>query len=461
MLCLRDVLRLRPGAHLPGVRRALREARAHRPPDLVADTVVVDLEPRAGREVRRERVGGRAYDPADRDRELGPGDGRAVRFKVPTGGSTRWVDLIRGEISFEHEHIEDFVIRRADGSPTFFVANACDDASMAVTHVIRGEDLINVTPKQMLLREALGLEGPDPVYAHLPLIVNEQRKKLSKRRDDVSLLDYRDRGFLPSAMVNYLALLGWGPPDGQEVRLDPLDLEDGFPSMFEITDVSPSPAYFDTKKLLFVNGEHIRAMPAEEFARAAEPFVAAAPWADRFAADAGNQTRLEQLLPEVQTRVETLAEVPGYVDFVFLEEPEVDQRSWDKAMVPDAGGWLDAVIEAGSVNTREPDRDAHLRSGDFFDAAAHPAITFRSRQVNNIAGNRWCAISEELEYSVPVCGDDMEAKQIVMDLVDRISYLKAFDAGPLSSSHIVESITPLLLNVARFNKMKDVGIRFV
>jgi len=297
-------------------------------------------------EEERHRVGGRAYDPADRDRDLGPGEGRAVRFKVPEEGSTGWVDLIRGEITFEHSNIEDFVIRRADGSPTFFVANACDDASMAVTHVIRGEDLINVTPKQMLLREALGLEGPDPVYAHLPLIVNEQRKKLSKRRDDVSLLDYRDRGFLPSAMVNYLALLGWGPPDGQEVRLDPLDLEDGFPSMFEITDVSPSPAYFDTKKLLFVNGEHIRAMPAEEFARAAEPFVAAAPWADRFAADAGNQTRLEQLLPEVQTRVETLAEVPGYVDFVFLEEPEVDQRSWDKAMVPDAGGWLDAVIEA-------------------------------------------------------------------------------------------------------------------
>ncbi len=297
-------------------------------------------------EGERERVGGRAYDPADRDRELGPGDGRAVRFKVPTGGSTRWVDLIRGEISFEHEHIEDFVIRRADGSPTFFVANACDDASMGVTHVIRGEDLINVTPKQMLLRDALGIEGPEPVYAHMPLIVNEQRKKLSKRRDDVSLLDYRDRGFLASAMVNYLSLLGWGPPDGQEVRLDPLDLEHGFPSMFEITDVSSSPAFFDTKKLLFVNGEHLRAMSPAEFAAAVEPFVAAAPWADRFAADESNRARLEQMLPEVQTRVETLAEAPGYVDFLFLEDPEVDQRSWDKAMVPDAAGWLDAVLAA-------------------------------------------------------------------------------------------------------------------
>ncbi len=294
-------------------------------------------------ESERAAVGGRAYDPADRDRDLGPGEGRAVRFKVPEGGSTGWTDVIRGEITFEHENLEDFVIRRADGSPTFFIANASDDAEMGVTHVIRGEDLINVTPKQMLLRSALGIDG-ELVYAHMPLIVNEQRKKLSKRRDDVSLLDYRDRGFLPSAMVNYLSLLGWGPPDGQEVRLDPLDLADGFPSMFELSDVSSSPAFFDTKKLLFVNGERLRALPTADFAAAIEPFVAAAPWADRFRADPANAERLERMLPEVQTRVETLSEAPGYVDFLFLADPDIDQKSWDKAMVADAAGWLDAVI---------------------------------------------------------------------------------------------------------------------
>ena len=292
----------------------------------------------------REAVGGRAYDPADRDRDLGPGEGRAVRFKVPEGGSTSWTDLIRGDISFEHANIEDFVIRRADGSPTFFIANASDDASMGVTHVIRGEDLINVTPKQMLLRDALGIEGT-VAYAHMPLIVNEQRKKLSKRRDDVSLLDYRDRGFLASAMVNYLSLLGWGPPDGQEVRFDPLDLDEGFPSMFELDDVSSSPAFFDTKKLRFVNGEHLRALPPEQFAAAVDPFVRAAPWGDRVADPAGAD-RLARMLPEVQTRVETLSEAPGYVDFLFLDDPEVDQKSWDKAMVADAAGWLDAVISA-------------------------------------------------------------------------------------------------------------------
>jgi glutamyl-tRNA synthetase len=300
-------------------------------------------------EADRGAVGGRAYDPADRDRGLGPGEGRAVRFRVPEEGVTGWNDVIRGEISFEHTNLEDFVVRRADGSPTFFVANACDDAAMGVTHVIRGEDLINVTPKQMLLRSALGLGGPEPVYAHMPLIVNEQRKKLSKRRDDVSLLDYRDRGFLASAMVNYLSLLGWGPPDGQEVRLRPLDLQEGFPSMFDLGDVSSSPAFFDAKKLRFVNGEHLRALTTDEFAAQVAPFVAGAPWADRFESDPANQERLRRMLPEVQTRVETLSETPAYVDFLFLSDPEIDPAAWDKAAGPEAGVWLEAVI-AGAAD---------------------------------------------------------------------------------------------------------------
>jgi glutamyl-tRNA synthetase len=288
-------------------------------------------------EAERGRTGGRAYDPADRDRDLGPGDGRAVRFRVPDEGSTSWTDLIRGEISFEHANLEDFVIRRADGSPTFFIANAVDDADMEITHVIRGEDLINVTPKQLLLREALGVPGPTPTFAHLPLIVNESRKKLSKRRDDVSLLDYRARGYLPEAMVNYLALLGWGPPDGVEVRTDPLT---AFPPVFRIEDVNDSSAYFDVKKLRFVNAEHLRALGVAHFAERAQPFFDAQPWADRFHAE-----RFARIAGEVQTRVETLDEVPGYVDFLFLDDPVTDDASWTKAMTADAPTWLDAVIE--------------------------------------------------------------------------------------------------------------------
>lgn len=297
-------------------------------------------------ESERENFGGRAYDPADRDRDLGPGEGRAVRFKVPDSGTTSWVDMIRGEISVDHEHIEDFVIRRADGSPTFFIANVTDDAFMNISHVIRGEDLINVTPKYLLLRDALGIEGPRPEFAHMPLIVNEARKKLSKRRDDVSLMDYHDRGFLPEAMVNYLSLLGWGPSDGQEIRLRPLDLVDGFPPQFRIEDVSSSPAFFDIKKLLFINGEHLRALSAEDFLERSMPYIETAAWFGRFEADPEARAKLAAILPEVQTRVETLSEVPGYVDFIFMAEPEMDEKSWRKAMVTEAPGWLDSVIEA-------------------------------------------------------------------------------------------------------------------
>ena len=293
----------------------------------------------------RAQFANKAYDPADRDRHLGPGEGRAVRFRVPENGNTSWNDLIRGEISVEHANIEDFVIRRANGSPTFFLANASDDAFMGITHVIRGEDLINVTPKYLLLREAMQIPGALPQFAHMPLIVNEQRKKLSKRRDDVSLMDYKDRGFLPEAMVNYLSTLGWGPTDGQEVRLDPLSLTDGFPTMFDIAQVSSSPAFFDTKKLLFVNGEHLRALTLEEFADRSAPFIAAATWFDRFESDPENAQRLLQILPEVQTRVETLSEVPGYVDFLFLEDPEIYEAAWNKAMGPDAAVWLSACID--------------------------------------------------------------------------------------------------------------------
>jgi glutamyl-tRNA synthetase len=222
---------------------------------------------------------------------------------------------------------------------------------MGITHVVRGEDLVNTVPRVLLLREALGAED-HPVYAHLPLIVNEQRKKLSKRRDDVSLLDYRDRGYLPEAMFNYLALLGWGPPDGVEVRPD---ARERFPEMFRVQDINSAPAAFDPKKLLHVNAEHLRAHSVDEFTELSRPFIAEEPWAHRYDAKV-----FTELAPEVQTRVETLAEVPGYVDFLFMEDPEIVEADWDTAMVPDAPAWLDAVIDglgewpfdAGSLHER-------------------------------------------------------------------------------------------------------------
>lgn len=286
-----------------------------------------------------ERTGGAGYDGYSRDRGLGPGPGRVLRFRVPDDGATVVRDVIRGDVVFEHADLEDFVIVRSDGSPVFLLANAVDDADMAITHVIRGEDLLNTTPKVLLLWRALGY-GDAPTYAHLPLIVNDQGKKLSKRRDDVAVEDYRARGFLPDAMVNYLALLGWGPRDDVEVR--PVgDIID----QFELTDISKGSARFDPKKLEHVNGEKIRALPVDELLALARPFVEAAEWYDP---DRFDEDRWASVGPLVQERARTLADVPGLVDFLFLDEPEVDETSWEKVMVkgPDAAGVLDDALAA-------------------------------------------------------------------------------------------------------------------
>lgn len=286
-----------------------------------------DCSPEEVQARAKERGGKPGYDGHCRDAGLGPGDGRVVRFRTPDEGVTEFDDVIRGHISFDNADFEDFVIVRSTGVPMFYVANAVDDADMGITHVIRGEDLINVTPRVLLLRDALDIQF-DPVFAHLPLIVNEKRQKLSKRRDDVSVGDYIDRGYLAEAMANYLATLGWGAPDGIEIRPMSEIIE-----LFRLEDVNKASAFFDTKKLRHFNGEYIRAMSSDDFVEAAMPWLtsADAPWpADRF-----DRATFEQLAPLVQERVTVLAEAPEYVDFVFLPDPPVDDAAWQKVMVKD------------------------------------------------------------------------------------------------------------------------------
>jgi glutamyl-tRNA synthetase len=265
----------------------------------------------------KERGGKPGYDGFCRDRGLEAGPGRAVRFRTPHDGRTGWTDLVRGEVSFANSDIEDFVVVRGNGAPMFLLANAYDDADMGITHVIRGEDHVNSTPKYLLLLDALGLPRPE-AFAHMPLLVNEQRKKLSKRRDDVSMADYRDRGFLPEAMVNYLALLGWGPADGVEVRPVAEIVE-----LYSLEAVSASPAFFDQKKLSFVNAEHIRALPVEEFVDRSRPFLTLGEPAVE---------ALRSMAVEVQERVRTLAEVQPMIEFLVVDEPTVDEASWAKAI---------------------------------------------------------------------------------------------------------------------------------
>lgn len=279
-------------------------------------------------QARNKAAGGKpGYDGFCRERGLEPGPGRALRFRAPDDGTTSFADLIRGDISFDNDSIEDFVLLRSNGTPTFLLANIVDDADMQITHVLRGEEHLNGTPKYLLLSEALGL-GYRPVFAHLPLLVNEQRKKLSKRRDDVSVGDYKTRGFLPEAMRNYLALLGWGPPDGVEVR--PIE---EMVDLFRIEDVNASPALFDIKKLTHINSEWIRRLDIADFVERAQDFVAGE----------DERAALHALAPLAQERVKVLDELPEYFDWVH--GPAEDPRSWDKAMkLPNAGEVLDAII---------------------------------------------------------------------------------------------------------------------
>ncbi len=291
------------------------------------------------------------YDGHCRDLALPRGDGRALRFRTPEDGVVRVDDLVRGELEFPLHALEDFICVRGDGTALFVLANAVDDRTMAITHVIRGEDLLPTTPRQVLLWDALnaatGTALALPAYAHLPLLVNEQGKKLSKRKDPVAVEMYREQGYLPAAFRNYLATLGWSPGDDEIVPLDVIL------ARFRLEDVQRSPAAFDIKKLRHFNGVYIRALPVDAFVAAVKPWLDPAPgewapggwrdpdtgaaavqptpWApERFDADV-----FARVAGVTQERVEVLADAPELVDFLFLPDAPEDEESWQKAVAGD------------------------------------------------------------------------------------------------------------------------------
>jgi len=229
------------------------------------------------------------------------------------------------------------VLLRGNGSPMFLLANVVDDITMKISHVIRAEEHLPNTPKQQLLWQALGADPP--VWAHVPVLVNEQRKKLSKRRDKVALEQYREEGYLAEAMVNYLMTLGWAPRGDTEIlpwsRIE---------KEFDLADVTHSPAFFDQKKLDAFNGEYIRAMSVDEFVEACGPWLPAH----------YERATFRAIAPVLQSRVVTLPEAPAMVDFLFAE-PVIDQASWDKAMQPPwAADVLDDTIAAYEHMPWEP-----------------------------------------------------------------------------------------------------------
>ncbi len=271
-------------------------------------------------EARNKAEGSQGYQGWSRDRGLGPGPGHALRFRVPSG-VTVVHDLVRGDVEFDNALIEDFVLLRGNGSPMFLLANVVDDAAMAITHVVRAEEHLPNTPKQQMIWEALGHEAP--VWAHVPVLVNEARKKLSKRRDKVALEMYRDEGYLSDAMVNYLMTLGWAPKGDTEIQPWAHMEAD-----FRLEDVNHSSAFFDLKKLAAFNGEYIRALTPRQFLDACRPWLFApdAPFpADRF-----EESVFLAMAPVIQPRCVTLADAAGVVDFLFLADPVIDADAWAK-----------------------------------------------------------------------------------------------------------------------------------
>jgi len=266
--------------------------------------------------------GRHSLEIGEAERRIAAGESPPIRFAVLRPGETRFDDAVRGEMAFDHANVDDFVILRSDGSPTYHLASTVDDVDYGVTHVVRGEDILSSTPKHILTTEAMGAELP--TYAHLSLLNGPDGKKLSKRHGDTAIRAYRQAGFLPVAVVNFLAILGWSPGDDEEIVPVAEMVE-----RFDLGAVSKNPAVFDTTKLEWMNGMYIRQMSPGEFSARLGVLVAA---------DLGREPSVDEtqslvdLAPLVQERAKLLTDVASQVRFLFVEEVEYDDESWEKVM---------------------------------------------------------------------------------------------------------------------------------
>ena len=296
-----------------------------------------------GEDVRawREAHEGRGYRGEPR-----PGEGAAVRLRIPDEGETVVEDLIRGSVRFENRLQDDLVIARGDGTPLYNFAVAVDDADMQISEVIRGDDHLSNTPKQLLVFDALGIEPPR--YAHLPLLHGPDGKKLSKRHGAASVQELRERGYLPAAVRNYLALLGWGTVDDTTILSTPELVE-----RFEIERVGRSSAIFDERKLRWLNGRFMRELPLDEYVELAAAELAREDHVDAVA----DRERLAAGCAIAQEKAQTLSELWPLIRFMF-EPPVDDERAWAKVMDEDAAPRLDAALEI--LRTVEPYEAAEL-----------------------------------------------------------------------------------------------------
>jgi glutamyl-tRNA synthetase len=279
------------------------------------------------------------YDNADRDltpeqREAFRAEGRlpVLRMLMPDRDWT-WDDLVRGPITFAHEHVPDYVIVRGNGEPLYTLVNPVDDALMHITHVLRGEDLLSSTPRQLFMYEALAAigvtDGTPPMFGHLPYVMGEGNKKLSKRDPQSSLNLYRTEGYLPEGLLNYLALLGWSMGDDVELFSMP-----EMAAAFDLDRVSANPARFDLKKCQAINAEHVRRLDPDDLTERILPFLQGAGVLPGEPTDE-QRALLRAAVPLVQTRMTLLTEAVGMLRFLFVDDVALELEEASVAALPD------------------------------------------------------------------------------------------------------------------------------
>jgi len=345
----------------------------------------------------------RRLNPEEAARRRDAGESHTIRFAVP-GGTTVWDDAVHGRTAFENETIGDFIVLRTDGAPVYNLAVTVDDLDMAITHVIRGDDHVSNTPKQILLYRALGADPP--AFAHVPLILGEDKRKLSKRHGAVSVTAYREDGYLPEAFVNFLALLGWSPGDDREVMSRGELVE-----AFALERITGKSAIFDTQKLEWLNGQHLSSLGGEEVARIAKPWFVENGVVDESELEEGWE-RFVEIVTLVKTRSRTLRDLveqgrPFYPGPVEYSEDAVEKFWKDPAESSEALG-----VAAEFVAT-EPDFDDLARMEENLRALADERGVKAGRVMQSIrvaiTGQR---VSPGIFETMAAMGRDLVAERI-------------------------------------------------
>jgi glutamyl-tRNA synthetase len=321
-----------------------------------------------------------------------------------------FTDLVRGDITFGAENVQDFVIVRANGQPLYTLTNPTDDALMGVTHVLRGEDLLSSTPRQIALYEAfaqIGVgNGKTPEFGHLPYVTGAGNRKLSKRDPESNLLGYRDQGFLPEGLLNYLALLGWSIADDRDIfTLDEMV------EAFEIGRVNPNPARFDLQKCEAVNGSHVRLLPTDEIRQRLVPYLRSAGLVDE-PLTPQQSALLEAAVPLVHERVTLLTEAVDMLRFLFVSDDDFAIDESDRAKQLDDAGLAvvraaHEALEAVREWTTESIESA-LRAALVDDLGLKPRVAFGPVRVA-VTGSR---ISPPLFESLELIGRDTTLRRL-------------------------------------------------